>query len=642
MSKISKYLQINEYFLLEYTYDTTAKTKSKNRDVTVVKDNSGRLMFFENPLKKTIETDYKKGLMFSCFPDSKTQDSFFYPGHIRIPNSEDAWIDQPTQKLLNQGKISSIIGSSNTVDIPYDTVRIYLATGYTFNDILGFMLNITVKQSAKCLVESENKDVVLANFFFHKGMSSSVIKFAQKPFYQHSRFYDRYIEFSFPSGFYMASHKSKNVTDDNDVTIFDVLGIENGKIVNFNYAYITDESFNRIDYTSNDYVDYFSDSELGFSDRILYNQGNYYISAFLESSITLNSNSDNFNVRLYEDEENNCIRYYPIWGSVIDDMPVTRRIMNSIENGSINLSLKGFLDDRDAALDDFEAIYGEDARKWIVVNQLELTYHYQPVLSTNLPYDKEIVVTRKFNYTEDFEDDVDNYISVDDMYKFIFKPTVETLNNGYVCQYINVTYTARLVNRLNGSEVIRVATLNIDDAESKFGLKSRRIDVRNIYTWKLFNKIESENVQIVAPEMKTNRTKYITKFVDNSMFTMVDEDGISNTQGQFVINLYDTEHIYRMKLYTDPTLQTVFSLSESNASYMMRVTTGSENVPVYLNPTYSANMNSVAGELEFKITEEMAKKIMQGDMRWHIVAKAETGITTLFAGKFKSVFENES
>lgn len=639
MSKISKYLQINEKLLLEYTYDINAIAKNKNCDAYILKDKIGKLMYFENPTPKNITTDFKKGFMFNSFPLTNIEDSWSYPGYLRNPSSEDAIISDPTTKLKDFSLINDVVAHSTTIDIPYETVRVYIMSGYTFNDCLGFILSIRTNQSADSEYKSSENEVILQNFTFHKGMMSTCVKFANKPFYQQSRFYDRYIEITFPSAWYMANHKSSVQNNKETHNFFDILNIESGKLVEFNFATIEDNQFEARAYDDEDYQDFYKESAYDFTDRILYNQGSFGISGFTTAQVALTSNSDNFNLRLWEDTDNNCLRYYPIWGDVIDDNPITRRIMNSIENGSIPMSLNGFLDENDSDLEDFEAIYGEEARKWIIVNQIELDYHYQPMISSVARYDNEIVISKKFNYTEDFEFDDDNYTSIDDIYKFLYRPVIQPLNNGYVCNYIAVTYTGRLVNRLNGSEIIRVATLDINDAESKFGINAQKIDVSNIYTWKLFNKIQSDNITVQGQSTGTNRTKYVTRFVQNNNFTMVDENGNSNTDGKFVIRLYDTEHLYKMTLFTDVNMTTPYQLGEANVNYLMRITYGPDNTPLYLKPTYSIDMNSVIGELEFKITEELSNKILQGDKKWHIVAKTETGVSTLFAGKFESIFD---
>lgn len=641
MSKISKYLQITEKLLLEYTYDINASADGKNLNAYVFKDNTGRVTFFNNPTKKNMSEYFTSGLMYSSFPVGNTNEERKMSGYSSESDSPSDCIANPVPNMYENGMMKPLdenmtIISSNTVDVPMQRVRIYIATGYTFNDCLGFVLSVKTYQGNNAKYPSTDKEIVLQNFTFVKGMMPTLVKFAERPFFQLSKFYDRYIEFYVPSAYYMALHKND---DDTQITVFDALNIEYGNQMIFEYATIEDENFNQVSYGEKGYVDYFSDDNtFNVTDKVLYYQGTFKVTGFVTAQVALNSNSDNFNLRLYEDKECNCIRYYPVWGSPTQDNPITRRIMNSIENGSIPLSMRGFIDDNDVDADEFEEIYGEEARKWIVVNQLELQFVYQPMISSNAMTDNEIVITRKFNYTEDFETDNDNFGNIDNIYKYVYRPVIESLNNGYTCNYIAVTYTARLVNRLNGEEIIRTATMDIEDAESKFGIGSNRIDVSNIYTWKLFNKIESTNVKVGGVSTGTEKTKYVTKFVNSQNFAMKSEDGTANVSGAFVIKLYDTEHIYKMRVFTDDTYSEAYQLGDANVTLMLKVTTGENNVPVYLKPTYSSNMNTLAGEIEFKIPGTTATAILKGDRKWFLVAQSQSGVSTLFAGKFESVF----
>ena len=81
--------------------------------------------------------------------------------------------------------------------------------------------------------------------------------------------------------------------------------------------------------------------------------------------------------------------------------------MNSIENGSIQMNVKGFTDDIDSDLEEFTKIYGEDSRKWIIVNNINLEYHYVPFLMQDTDADQSVVRTQKFSLTEDFQDGED-------------------------------------------------------------------------------------------------------------------------------------------------------------------------------------------------------------------------------------------
>jgi len=639
MSKISKYLQISEMLLLEYTYDTASTKYVKNVQSYVIKDLAGHLMYFMNPEDGNVADLYKSSIMYNAFPNA-TGDHYFYPGHSYLQDTSDSIIPDIAQKLQDNGIVESIVTGPVYSSIPFDTVRVHVATGYTFADTLGFMVSVRAAQTSGNSVVSKDYTIVLQNFVFHKGNMSESVQFNTKPFYMSSRFYDRYIEFQIPSAYYMAVHKYDlsdigTVFDD----VFDTLAIDNGSLMVFDYSEITDDSFEPTSNTGS-YIDFYQSTEtVEGTDKTLYNQGNFYLTIPVSAEIALNTNSDYFNAKLYEDTKNNCIRFYPIWGSVADDKPMTRTIMNSIENGSIPMSVKGFTDDIDADLEEFAKIYGEDSRKWIIVNSMNLEFHYIPFLLADTDEDQTVVRTQKFQLTEDFQDDNDNITSTDDLYKFSYRPIVETIS-GYKCKYINVSYTARLVNRLNGEEVIRYATLDIENAEAKFGTGASMIDVTNLYTWKLFNKNEIVEANISAAGTGKNKTKYITKYYSMNDFVVSGDDVVTEAQGNYRIKLYDTDHLYKIRIFTDSGMSEPYSMASTNASYLMRVT-DENGVKSYISPTYSANMALANGELEYKITGVMSEKILKGDKKFHIVAKTETGITTLVAGKFTSVFGDE-
>jgi len=637
MSKISKYLQISEKLLVEYTYDTSSTKYIRDVQSYVIKDLNGHLMYFFNPEASNVESLYKTGFMYNAFPN-ETGDHYFYPGHSYLLDSNDSVVDDLAQKLQDNNIVESVVTGPFYSSMPFDTVRVHIATGYTFSDTLGFMLSIRAAQSSSAAIQSKDNTIVLQNFVFHKGNIAESVQFNSKPFYMSSKFFDRYIEFQIPSAYYMALHKY-DLSDIGTIfdNVFDTLAIDTGSLMVFDYAEITDDSFEASD--DDNYIDFFkvSNSVEG-SDRVLYNQGSFYLSGTVSAEIALNSNSDAFNAKLYEDTENNCIKFYPIWGSVLDDKPVTRTIMNSIENGSIQMSVKGFTDDIDNDLEEFTKIYGEDSRKWIIVNNINLEYHYVPFLVQDTDEDQSVVRTQKFSLTEDFEDDNDNITSVDDMYKFSYRPIVETIS-GYKCKYINVAYTARLVNRLNGEEVIRYATMDIENAEAKYGKAAKMIDVSNLYTWKLFNKNVVTETVVSTPSTEKSKTKYITKYVSTDTFVMSDDTN-SASQGNFILKLFDTDHIYKVRIFTDDGLGEPYDMASTNTTYLLRIT-DDQGTAMYINPTYSANMALANGELEYKISGVLSQKILKGDKKWHIVAKTESGITTLFAGKFTSVYDEQ-
>ena len=635
MSKISKYLQITDKLLLEYSYDTEAKLTSSNvRNMSsyIVRDNANHLQIFEIPTSQNISMSYVNSFMYNAFMN-KTEDTFFYPGYLSYSLQHSNYITKdvvrkPTDDNTNNhyfyedNNISNIVQDRINFQVPFDTIRIHILSGYTFNDTLGFLLSVKGSQTGNAEYKSADNNVILQNFIFHKGNISNVIKFNSHPFYMSQRFYDRYIEFQVPSLYYMGVNKS-----DND--FFKKLSINPTADIMFEYASIDDTTFN----SNNKTVEYIDND----TDLHLYNQGTFTKVDNVTASITLISNSNYFNAKIYEDTESNCIRYYPIWGRNTSDNPVTISIMNSIENGSIPLNTPGFLYNDQGDIESFTEIYGEDARQWIVVNELEMRYVYSPMIASGSDNDNIISRTEKFSRTETFEDPNSDAMSVDDLYKFYYKPVVAPIS-GYYCDYIDITYTARLVNRLNGTEIVRLATIVINDAEEKFGIDSKKINVSNIYTWRLYNKIETSQPIINANGGKDlSKTKYITKYFTNNDI-VVGEDGTAYKQGMYNIALYDTDNIYKFRLYTDDSLSTAYPLSSTNATYLLRCS-DKDGAIFYLNPTYSLNMSETIGELEYKISAINAKKILAGDKKFAVIAKTDNGISTIFAGTFTSIYD---
>lgn len=631
MSKISKYLQLSDKLLLEYIYDNNPSiTNTVSKEAYVLLGLDDKLMYLENPKTNNISTDFSKGFMYSGFPNDKG-DNYFYPGYLLIQDNENAVNSNIGNNLVNTHKIKSVLAHQE-IEIPYDIVRIHILTGYTFNDSIGFMLSVRAFQSQNSIISSAGNTVTLRNFVFHKGNASKVIKFEKQPFYMQSKFYDRYIELQVPSGRYLANNK--NSLDSKG--ILDYLNVQDGNLTIFDFCNIDNDSFTGIDRNSPDYVSLYKNGYIatGYS---LYDQGTFIVNNPATAEISLNSNADKFNIRLYEDTTSKCIRYYPVWGDVINNIPISINIMNNLENGTIQLSSSAFMEENNGDIDTFEKIYGLDARKWIIVNQLTFEFNYHPLIESEDDTDSDILRTQKFSMTEDFNDDYDNILNVDDLYKFYYKPVVQSMS-GYICNFIIVTYTARLVNRLNGEEVIRRASITIEDAESKYGMFSQQLNVSNIYKWKLFNKIETTQPVINTNSNTKKNTKYITKYYSNNAFVIKDENGIARNQGNYNIALYDTDHIYKIQLFKNESMSEVYQLDQINATYLLEFT-DSTGASIQLKPQYTEDISATQGELAYKISANNAKKILDGDRKFAIIAQTASGNTTLFAGTFSSIYD---
>ena len=114
-----------------------------------------------------------------------------------------------------------------------------------------------------------------------------------------------------------------------------------------------------------------------------------YRSIFLQDfintiSLTYISNSDYFNIVILEDTENQEIIYYPTFGDGDNAPKLNMDIMNRIESGEIPLINEGFYDGLEN-IQTFNETYGDDAYKWVILNELSVTFNYARMInSTNI------------------------------------------------------------------------------------------------------------------------------------------------------------------------------------------------------------------------------------------------------------------
>jgi hypothetical protein len=101
----------------------------------------------------------------------------------------------------------------------YDTIRIYISTGYMLNSLSGFNVRVYAK-CAKAMNFDDgtwiktNKKLYLLNYYMpkeylknsykytdYKGdeVTTNVVKMLPTPLYMNSRFYDRYVEIKVPA-----------------------------------------------------------------------------------------------------------------------------------------------------------------------------------------------------------------------------------------------------------------------------------------------------------------------------------------------------------------------------------------------------------------------------------------------------------
>lgn len=639
MAVLTKFLQIDGKLLLEYQANKSLELEESGyvplyyHQPYVVKDLRGNIMFLDNPETADIKKEYKSDLHFQAFTD-KYGVNYFYPGFTDFTQGRGN-----VQALVDYGKIGSIEGGPfYTGDLPYDTVRIHILTGYVFNDIEGFNLRIKARQRTfnkstdASVVNINNTEAIISSFTFHKGTMGKVVEFNPNPIYMTERFYDRYIEFKIPSIYTLAINNpnKKNTLDTSTFNpgaaeieinkdLYSLMDLSQDSDVIFEFANIGDDSFK-------------AKTLLNTGS----NEGEFHLGSVVRATLPFSSNGDYFNVVLEELEDSGMLKYGAVWGSPNSKFIsyINNSIMNNIESGAIPMYNSGFKDENDG-WESFSEIYGTEARHWVIVHDLFINYKYYQIESSQS--DSLISKEERFNFTETF-----NSLGGQESnggYSYLFRPVVQHMQN-YECKEVDILYTAKLLNRMNGACIIRSGSMSIFDAEAKFGENAYRLNVDNIANWTIFNKNNVMSPTINAGASGNVITKYIREFYDTTSIQMQDSaEGTYYNTNEVQIIIYQAAHNYKFEfVVTDPKTGTVRYMDLSGPyTYILRAKDVNGN-NIDITPTQSSNMNKTAGQLEFKISEAAAMKMLEvpeENRRFYVLCKNVDGSnTSMFAGNY--------
>lgn len=460
---------------------------------------------------------------------------------ISEPYTHDIYIEN------DEFQIGTLIEDKNGVEfrndqIYCDTIRLYILTGYIMNNIGGYSLKVKSKVikaegdygEDEKIVKHINEYLYLLNWYMPKEELKDHIHWLENPLYLNSKFYDRYIEIKLPSAQDIAIN-NRNIdyvyeyNDDNNEKLY-----LRGKIDKFSNIII---EFATVQQDNINYED--PNNSKGPSTFILDN--------IKQMSIYPNSNANNFGVKLYEDVTTHSIIYHPTFGDGLHIEPLNIELMSKINNGEIPLVNYSEYDSLNDGMDDFIEMYGEDVFKWIIINELSVTYNYNRIYHLDNSNSGEDInmdsytdyYTNTIDYSHKTLDDGDFYIT-----KFV--PYIkERLNMN--CKSIVIQYNCHLYNRMNGIDIVRSASMIIKNPY-KYILTT--IDTTNIINYKIVNKIEKQNNIFVNNENKEQPAKIIREFYD--VTELVANDGSENiyAQGKLTLKLNHSGSNYLIKLYT--------------------------------------------------------------------------------------------
>ena len=488
-------------------------------------------------------------------------------------------------------------------------------------------------------------DFYLLDIFFPKEclILHNVVKWHKSPIYQNGCFYDRYIEFLVPSAYYMSlnhlklSVKSKYghgelIKDENDHIL------NYGKIPNDNtqrtleYEILSDPTL-IINFAT------VSEGNLTSTDPNIY-ASTFHQDPINQIAIKYKSNSDYFNVRIYEDTDNKEIVYYPVYGEGNNVVELSDDIMGRIENNEIPLVSDAFYDNlyKVEDIDSFVQIYGDKAAKWIIYNEVAVTYNYVPNTRLLESDGETDVIESMESFTNIIDYSKHNKDIEGSFWKCKYTPKPK-LRNNMTCKSISISYTCRLINRLTSVEAIRTATMTIPEQNVAKYYTNKTI-INNVVTYKVVNQIKKEDVKQTVT-YKEAQPKIIRSYYDATNITIKDmNDSNIYTQGQMTLKLKhsSTNYVFRLYNLNEDNIRIPYDLTGPYRYYLVFPSNDGNKVKIKPNADSNA-LNLGIGQIVFYISEENVKRIMNvssTDRYFAIVTDSDnndSNQSTLYEGK---------
>lgn len=573
---ISKYVQINDFLLLEYEFNRDLETLNISNSGSGALN--GNVATTSLGTKQYYNANHDNGLGVT--------NNILELNATPTNTSRSDWFNNYNDINYFYNYFSTIdteVGNETSV-YRHDNIKLHIISGYNFDDIAGFLLQLRAEDASSNYVD-------LSNFMYLKQPdvlgSADVVKFSSNTLYLGNRFYDKYIELQIPSvqalgedtagGFDSSLGQTLNVKPLSDVFVtYSTVPTINTDIAQSNTFNLVEE---------------------------------------LNVQLPVVSNADNFNVFIAESTNGDFIEFYGTWNSEI-----IGQYMGDIESGRIPLYTSNNPNDN---YEEFTAIYGEGAAKWVMMHEL---YVYEQMPNQ---LGGSSLLSQKYTFTQDDAYSLPNY----------FRPV---LKNADISASYTIQYVCRLSNRMDGSQIIRRASFASMDPK-KYGIDFTRLNVDNIIPYKVFNKIVEENPKITNGNLKP-KVKYTKIYYDTTKVIMNEQNEIY-PQGTGPLFLKNGDSVYKFKFEK---LNSVTDQKEnvdlSGAYNYALLFVLDDDTKIEALVYYSTNMNTTIGEIDFKLTgTQIVKLLKQTNNKFSIIIKnADKTEYTFYEGVYYSYGNKES
>ncbi len=546
-TNISKYVAINDYILLEYEFNKSGETQDlTNIDSIVAETALGSKQYFNEGSNVLGETN--NSLALNSEPtESKRASWYVYP--------------QDTSGYYQYFDTSTNI--EQKYPYPFDTVKIHVVSGYNFDDIPGFLLQIQALDTSNNLVD-------LSNFtWINQVLGNDVIKFSSNALYLTNRFYDKYIELRVPSVQSLGGTSSEPIES--------ALSIASLSDVYFTYSTIPE-------------ID----------------EDTYVIQERISLQLPVVTQADNFNAFIAESTGGDFIEFYATWNDII-----IGEYMGDIESGRIPLYTSNNPNDN---FEEFSDTYGAGSQKWVVMHEL---YVYEQIPGNS-------ILTQQYVFTQDNNFSQANY----------FRPVIK---NSDIAASYNINYVCRLTNRMDGTQIIRKASFSSLDPK-KYGRYFKRLNVDNYIPYKVFNRVEGEASTTVTVQ-DNRKSKFVKVYFDSTRVLLnMNNEVLPQGTGPLFLKKGDGTYKFSFDRIDENAGGEQKNVDLSGAFQYSLLFVLDDDSKMEIAPTFSTNMNTTLGELEFKVMDAQTLQLLkQTNNTYSIIIKNPDGSQyTFYEGVYYS------
>lgn len=622
MSVKTRYLQLSETMMMEYvmgrgTVQTDASTGSGDMLYTRLAD--GHRAIF-SPV--SCEMDKKEGeyvkkpaddistintLNHLAVPTDKEGSRWFMfldPDYKYCSDGNFEALRQEDKKVRSYAEYCSPAGdglntftllSTGDEEIGWDSLKIYLTSGYDFSDLFCLLARISISTKDGGMLD-------LCNLVLTRATAYKYVSYMTSPVIFGNFIYDKYIEIAIPS-----------LEEIVESELQDTLNIKTGSPLKIMFSVVEERDQETMDAQFH---------------RGLFNQGEpdkNVLCEFTKSSTIRGSiptdfiSSDNLGVYMTLSPDSPFVEFYGTWKDAPLDTETVQAFNTDIElyDRSMVRRMNSTYEVEDGYVPEY------DMKKWVAMHEITCE-----VIGPG----EKILDTENYSMTQLFTGTGNT--------KFHYRPTIlddEIIRNiGEVA--LNIDYTLRFMNIEDGVQFLKHGALSVSGNDLfRFCQGTSSISQAGLAPYKVYNRIVEKKGEVPAG-VKSGapaKTQYIKVFYNVSDITL-DDAGNQYADGEYTVVLSKTPKNYKFvfrKRNGDGT-----RLMDMTDTYYKLYAKDSNGTDIVIDPTYSKNMNPVLGELEFYINQSVIgrlARVADKDRVFSIVAyNSDNSVSSMYDVKY--------